>query len=54
MQAQATPTNLALFNNTTLQPGINADSPVLPERSHYFDVGVDQKIGPNVVIGGVN
>ncbi len=52
MQAQATPTNLALFNNTTLQPGINADSPVLPERSHYFDVGVDQKIGPNVVIGG--
>ena len=28
MQAQATPTNLALFNNTTQQPGIPLDSPV--------------------------
>lgn len=52
MQALATPANLALFNDTTLQPGVNADSPVLPERSHYFDVGMDQKIGPNLVIGG--
>ena len=32
-----------LFNNTTGQvPGQN--DPVLPERSHYFDAGVDQKI----------
>ncbi len=30
MQAQATPTNLALFNNTTQQPGIPLDSPVDP------------------------
>jgi outer membrane receptor protein involved in Fe transport len=51
-QAQATPTNLALFNNTTQQPGIPLDSPVEPERSHYFDVGVDQKIGPNLTVGG--
>jgi outer membrane receptor for ferrienterochelin and colicin len=29
MQAQATPTNLALFNNTTQQPVIDANSPVL-------------------------
>ena len=52
MQAQATPTNLALFNNTTQQPGIPLDSPVEPERSHYFDVGIDQKIGPNLTVGG--
>ena len=51
MQAQATPTNLALFSNTTLQPGIDADSPVRPERSHYFDVGVDQKLLPGFSVG---
>ncbi len=51
MQAQATPTNLALFNNTTQQPVIAADDPVLPERSHYFDVGVDQKILPGLTVG---
>ena len=45
MQAQATPTNLALFNNTTQQPGIPLDSPVEPERSHYFDVGITRKSG---------
>lgn len=51
MQAQATPTNLALFSNTSQQPTINADSPVLPERSHYFDVGIDQKLLPGLVAG---
>jgi len=51
MQAQATPTNLALFNNTTQQPVIDANSPVLPERSHYFDVGVDQKLLPGLTVG---
>ncbi|HKH81573.1 MAG TPA: TonB-dependent receptor [Methylovirgula sp.] len=52
MQAQATPTNLALFNNTTQQPVIQADSPVQPERSHYFDVGVDQrKVLPGLDVG---
>jgi outer membrane receptor protein involved in Fe transport len=50
-QAQATPTNLALFNNTTQQPVIAADDPVLPERSHYFDVGIDQKILPGLTVG---
>jgi len=39
LQAEATPANLALFRNTTLQPAVSADSPVGPERSHYFDVG---------------
>jgi len=51
MQAQATPTNLALFNNTTQQPVIDGESPVLPERSHYFDVGVDQKLLPGLTVG---
>jgi outer membrane receptor protein involved in Fe transport len=51
MQAQATPTNLALFNNTTQQPVIAVDDPVLPERSHYFDVGVDQKFLPGLTVG---
>jgi outer membrane receptor protein involved in Fe transport len=52
MQAQATPTNLALFNNTTQQPAVPGDSPVQPERSHYFDVGVDQKtVLPGLDVG---
>ncbi len=51
MQAQATPTNLPLFNNTTLQPAINADNPVLPERSHYFDIGMDQKVFTGFTVG---
>jgi outer membrane receptor protein involved in Fe transport len=41
---EAAPANIALFNGTTgasTTPGI---SPVLPERSNYFDAGVDQKI----------
>jgi outer membrane receptor protein involved in Fe transport len=39
---EAAPVNLAAFNNTTgAVPGQN--DPVLPERSHYFDAGVDQK-----------
>ena len=33
----------ALFNNTTGAVS-GPNSPVLPERSHYFDAGVDQKI----------
>ena len=42
---EAAPANIALFNNTTGAPnaGQPAD-PVLPERSHYFDAGVVQKI----------
>ena len=50
-QAQATPTNLALFNNTTQQPVINENSPVRPERANYFDVGVDEKLLPGFTVG---
>jgi outer membrane receptor protein involved in Fe transport len=41
--AEAAPPNIALFNNTTGQVSGQSD-PVLPERSDYFDAGVDQKI----------
>jgi outer membrane receptor protein involved in Fe transport len=51
MQAQATQSNLALFNNTTNQPAVPNNDPALPERSHYFDVGVDQKVLPGLTVG---
>jgi outer membrane receptor protein involved in Fe transport len=42
---EAAPANIGLFNNTTgAPPAGQGNSPVLPERSHYFDAGVDQKI----------
>jgi outer membrane receptor protein involved in Fe transport len=44
MQAQSTPNNLALFQNTTQQPVIPLDDRVRPERATYFDVGVDQRL----------
>ncbi len=45
---EAAPTNIALFDNTTAAvPTGQGNSPVLPERSHYFDAGIDQKIPIN-------
>ncbi len=42
---EAAPANIALFNNTTgAPPAGQANDPVQPERSHYFDAGVNQKI----------
>ncbi len=43
-QVLAAPTNLSLVQNTTAQPAVTANDPVLPERSHVFDVGVTQKV----------
>ena len=43
-QVLAAPTNLALVQGTTQQPAVSQNDPVRPERSHVFDVGVDQKI----------
>ena len=51
MQAQATQSNLALFTNTTNQPDVPNNDPVKPERSHYFDVGFDQKLAPGLTFG---
>ena len=41
---EAAPVNFALFNNTTGAVANPLGSPLLPERSHYFDAGIDQKI----------
>jgi outer membrane receptor protein involved in Fe transport len=42
---EAAPVNINLFNNTTgAVPTNQGNDPVLPERSHYFDAGVDQKV----------
>jgi hypothetical protein len=41
---EAAPANIELFSGTTGAPPSGGTSPVLPERSHYFDAGADQKI----------
>ena len=41
---EAAPFYPALFNGTTGAASNDGNSPVLPERSHYFDAGIDQKI----------
>jgi outer membrane receptor protein involved in Fe transport len=50
-QAQATQSNIALFANTTNQPELFLADPVKPERSHYFDVGIDQTVLPGLDVG---
>jgi outer membrane receptor protein involved in Fe transport len=47
----AAPTNLGLVNGTTQQPAVNQADPVQPERSHYFDIGVTQKVLPGLEVG---
>ena len=50
-QAIAAPANIAPFANTSAQPDTFQQNPVLPERSHYFDAGIVQKITPNLQVG---
>jgi len=50
-QVIAAPTNIAATANTTAQPENFQQNPVLPERSHYFDAGVAQKITPHLQVG---
>lgn len=50
-QAQATQADIALFTDTTAQPDIPLASPVKPERSNYFDVGVDQVVFTGLSMG---
>lgn len=45
------PPNIALFANTSNAPENNLNSPVLPERSHYFDVGVVHMLTPALSVG---
>ncbi len=50
-QALASPTNLALYNNTTQQPSVPLSSPVRAERAHYLDTGVTHKFTPELEAG---
>lgn len=50
-QAIAAPANITAFANTSAQPETFQQNPVLPERSHYFDAGVVQKVTPNLQVG---
>ena len=51
MQAQAYTANIALYINTTNQPEVPLANPVLPERAHYFDVGIDHRLFPGLDVG---
>ena len=50
-QAQATQANLALFADTTNAPAVTLADPAKPERSHYFDAGIDQTVLPGLTMG---
>jgi len=50
-QAQAVTSNIALFTNTTNQPEVPFNDPVKPERSNYYDVGIDQTVLPGLIVG---
>jgi outer membrane receptor protein involved in Fe transport len=50
-QAQAVTSNIALFTNTTNQPEVPLNDPVKPERSNYYDIGIDQTVLPGLMVG---
>jgi outer membrane receptor protein involved in Fe transport len=50
-QVEATQSNTALFANTTNQAAVPLSDPVLPERSNYYDLGVDQRVLPGLDVG---
>jgi outer membrane receptor protein involved in Fe transport len=45
------PTDISLFQGTTNQLPTNVNAETLSERSHYFDIGVSQKIGDSLTLG---
>jgi outer membrane receptor protein involved in Fe transport len=50
-QAVAAPASITPFAPTSAAPETFQQSPVLPERSHYFDAGIVQQITPNLQVG---
>jgi outer membrane receptor protein involved in Fe transport len=44
-------TSVSLFANTSGAPASTENSPVKPERAHYFDVGVAQDVIPGLKVG---
>jgi len=45
------PTDIALFQGTTNQLPSDVNTNVKSERSNYYDVGVEQKVGSNLTLG---
>ena len=45
------PTDIALFQGTTNQLPSDVDTNVKSERSNYYDIGVEQKVGNNLTLG---
>jgi outer membrane receptor protein involved in Fe transport len=45
------PTSIGLFNNTTAAPSVQQDDTAKAERSHYFDIGINQIIVPGLTVG---
>ena len=50
-QALSGPVNAATFVGTVNSPDTTQQDPVKPERSHYFDAGIVQKITPQFEVG---
>jgi outer membrane receptor protein involved in Fe transport len=46
-----TPGRLSLFSGTTAAPLNTRSDPVRPERSHYFNLGIQQRITPVLTVG---
>jgi outer membrane receptor protein involved in Fe transport len=42
---------VSLYEGTSNAPTVTENSPVLPERSDYFDVGAIQKVNSNLTVG---
>jgi outer membrane receptor protein involved in Fe transport len=42
---------ISQFNGTTNQSASSQNDPVQPERSHYFDLGISQRLTPTFTIG---
>ncbi|HZP76724.1 MAG TPA: TonB-dependent receptor [Pseudolabrys sp.] len=49
-QSIAAPVNVAQFAGTSAAPDTLQQDPVKPERSHYFDAGIVQQIGPKLQV----
>ncbi len=45
------PTDIALFQGTTNQLPSDVNTNVKSERSNYYDVGIEQKVGRNLTLG---
>ena len=49
--ALSAPTPLVPFANTTGAPEVTQNTPIRPERSDFFDVGITQQVTPKFAVG---